>query len=53
MFICVIIMKSLRDSQINFILNVSYLKLFITINVIKFFNINKKKHYIIHIKRLK
>ena len=53
MFTRVIMIKSLRDFQINFILNAFYLKLFIIINVIKLFNINNKKYYIIYIKRLK
>ena len=53
MFTRVIIMKNLRDFQIDSILNAFYLKLFITINVIKFLNIDNKKNYVIHIKRLK
>ena len=52
MFTRVIMMKNLRNFQINFILNASYLKFFIIINIIKLFNINNKKHYIIYVKRL-
>ena len=52
MFTRVIMMKNLRNFQINFILNASYLKFFIIINIIKLLNINNKKHYIIYVKRL-
>ena len=53
MFTRVIMIKNLRDFQIDFVLNAFYLKLFITINVIKFLNSNSKKHYVIYVKRLK
>ena len=45
--------KNFRVIQFNLILNVFYLKLFITKNIVELSNIDNKKHYITYIKRIK